>query len=249
MQLQLSIAYLILLGLFTTPEKVHNKLQRVYDKNPEKCEVLAKKWIGNKHKKPEASYFLSKIYLDKYLAEAKLTRKYSHLSRAITYGYKVQKADSNLLFAKKAWTILRDSISQEAEVLLAQLKENELEEKADLLSSKVAKLERRKREQIIVSKQPKTVSEEQKVPRFTGGEYFGLASGLEVVPSFNEAAEKELVAILNKARKILGITPVKYSIHPGLALVMTEYNNTIFEVALKYDSEDTILDISYKKTN
>lgn len=204
MQQHLSIVLIFIWGWFSTPEKVHMKLQKSYESDPAKCEALAKKWIADKQKRPIAYYFLAQLYLDQANATESLNTKYARLGRAITYAYKVQKSDTALLFDKNAWLNLCKTLLSGGTKLQIQLEKEGFQDKANLLASKLEKLENKNAVNRKNIELPE-VSNEQKLARFNGGQYFGLPSGTENIPSFSVASEKELVAILNKARVAKGM--------------------------------------------
>jgi uncharacterized protein YkwD len=204
MQLQLVAISISILGLFYSPERVHKRLEAQYAKNPDKCISLAKKWSSNKERQAESFYFLSKIYFDKHLEDKKLSTQALNLGRSLSYALKLQKSDTSFLFSAPEWNAFRLELEKKADSLVANLEEEGLADRAQILQVRLIKLENEKPVNLKEIESTK-IDETLKLGRRENGQFFGMPLGDENVPSYNESAEKELVAIINKARKEKGM--------------------------------------------
>ncbi len=204
MQLQLVAISISILGLFYSPERVHKRLEAQYAKNPDKCISLAKKWSSNKERQAESFYFLAKIYFDKHLEDKKLNSQALSLGRSLSYALKLQKSDTSFLFSTQEWNAFRLELVKGTDSLVGILEKEGLDDKVEILQARIAKLENRRPIKLEEKESPK-LDEALKLGRRENGQFFGMPMGDENVPSYNESAEKELVRILNKARKEKGM--------------------------------------------
>ncbi|MFT5513279.1 MAG: hypothetical protein ACI8SE_001685 [Bacteroidia bacterium] len=76
-------------------ERLYRKLDRKFSKDPAKGLAFARKLKSNRSTEPDAYYFLSKMYLEKYLSEKRLVKQYSALNRAATEAYRSKKYATN----------------------------------------------------------------------------------------------------------------------------------------------------------
>lgn len=202
--MQLSVIILssfLTFGSLSSSERIYDKLQKKYEKNPDKCEVLAKRMIERNRSQPEPYYFISQVYFDRYDKEKNIRIRYKHLSQSLIYGrrmLRLKKSPRMVNFHK--WEDLQKHLEREVPILVKQLNEEGLNSKADNLYAKARRMKLVK--PVIIPEPKKIVSEES---GFKDGLYFGLPTGAEQIKSASVSKEKELLRIINEARTEKGM--------------------------------------------
>ena len=203
----MKIVVLILIVLFTSniiaSDRRYNHLLKLYNSNTDKCLEVSKKHIAKHPEKSVPYYFASKIYLDKFNNSSKLSKKYSLISRSISYGAKLDKLKDDALESKVDWNTYRKEIVDKSLALISDLNNADFGDKADKLSKKLNRLEYSSpKNKVTVKKEnlkDEVAAEDFKV------KYYGLPSGNELIKSASPSNEKEILAIINSERKKQGM--------------------------------------------
>ena len=191
-------------------ERLFNRLNKKYERNPEKALAYADK-LKRKHiKQPDPYYFLARENYQEIEKQTLERKKFSSLNRAASDAYKMVKysedsrylkaaSDSLVLHIAKRLLIYRDTF-------LSQ-KDFDRAEQMALKYHRITKKVLPTIQQLDSIQHEKELAELAKlqIPRYVDGKYYGKPTGKEDIPSSNYAAEKHLIEILNKARKARGL--------------------------------------------
>jgi len=213
-----NIVFILLLNaLVATKSNGADLLQRRLELrlkfSPNLCLKLAEKKVKQGSKNPHAYYYTIKIKLDKSNASESLNEKYSLSSSALYYARRFVKLPiDDTSMVKKRADLIRELEMQSIE-LAKKLNEVNKASKSQRLRSKLAKIspEQKKPPQKVLVKTVDTVP----LSVFKGGQYFGMPAGDEIVQASYESREKEMLRIINKARKAKGMGELQWE--PGLA--------------------------------
>jgi len=210
-------------GLQPKGERVYTRLDRAYQKDLDRCELLARNYIEKDKNLPEPYYFVSLVNFSKYQNASTNRSKYKYLSTALSFGRKLKRLKSiNQLTNKDKWEVLQGNLVSQVPILYDQLQAGGFDYRADKLEAKGYKFAG-----LILSSKvcPKSLLTEMITPpseskvdsydttivvvkvanEIKNRLYFGLATGVEIVQSSDVQKEKELVRILNQARKNKGM--------------------------------------------
>ncbi|MGB0850085.1 MAG: CAP domain-containing protein [Bacteroidia bacterium] len=198
------LSFFLSTGFLSSDERAYDRLQKKYDRNPDKCELIARRMIERNRSRPEPYFFISLVYYDRYKNEKSVRDKYKDMSQSLIYGRKLLRLKtSSEMVNFHRWEGLRANLEREVPILINQLNEAGMDSKADNLYSKANRM---KLVEPRVIPKPKKVLVE--INGFRNGQYFGLPTGSEEVQSASISKEKELLRILNVARKEKGMKPL-----------------------------------------
>lgn len=193
--------------LFLANDRLFNRLNHLYQEKPEKCLHIAKKQIAKNSRISAPYYFASRIYFDKFQSSNTLSKKYSSLGRSIYYGMAFEKRKDQQLQSRVKWADFKKDLLYQSNSLVAELQSESLKEKATKLIVKLEKFNGKKPNVIDRKRTPSIPHVKPEIAStFKNGQYFGMPSGNERIPSANLQGEKQLLAILNKARKEKGMS-------------------------------------------
>ncbi len=205
LSLLFSVSFLIVLG----QSKEEKKLEKLYLQDASKCYEYAGKLISKNSKNAISYFYLYQISIDKYSIETRNSRKYTFLSNAINYGNKFSKYADNSLLENKKWDEKLILIEEFVLELIPKLDEEGLSNKAIKLQTRFSKMTGKSLKNNNVERKDKNENYAKETPyKYEKGAYFGLPKGTEAIPSTSVTSEKQLVEILNKARKEKGLQPL-----------------------------------------
>jgi len=198
-----------------------NRLERLYHSNPTKCLKVSKRYIKYLPDNPVAYYFASMVYRDKSKTHLETKTRYMMMSKSIGYAMKFENFEDLDLENKIRWEAYLDELRDATDLLVDVLGGTELANLGDRLAIKHQKMTDNRNEIVLIadngnvtgsgsleeSTQNDETAEEPNNSDSKG--YFGLASGRENTPSFNEAKELELLELINEERKALFMSPLK----------------------------------------
>lgn len=209
------VLILFLLGLllsgFELGNRHFNRLNKLYQKDMDKCleRCLAiRKWDK---KSASTYYFSSVIYAQQFNQLSGSRKRYNCLNKSLSDSKKMESLKSDLA-ERTEWKqhlIQLDSLSI---VLLDELKREGKTDLASTIDRKRAKLGFEA--QIVKKEEPskiKSTEEVEIIPeRFAKleGEYYGMPSGKERVAIFNKKGEQEVFELINAERIKLGMKPL-----------------------------------------
>ncbi|MDB4106853.1 CAP domain-containing protein [Bacteroidia bacterium] len=195
------ISIFLLFGSLSSGERAYKRLDRKYNADKEKCEVLAKKMIAKDRSKPEPYFFVSRVNFDHYREATSLRKKSSYLSRSLSYAGRLQKLKTaRKMYGKREWDTLRLKIEEELPDFIRELQDAKLGAKAESLMTKAQKINAYTVVYEVVEDDDAAV-----MPGYRNGQYFGLPSGKENVASSGVEKEKEVIRLLNIERRNRGM--------------------------------------------
>lgn len=209
-----NIISLLFVGCFflqsNADERLFNRLNKKYERNPEKALAYADK-LKKKHiKQPDPYYFLARENYQEMGRQTLERKKYSSLNRAASDAYKMVKYGEDSRYLKAASDSLVVHIAKHLliyrDTFLAQKDYDRAEQMAlkyHRITKKVLPTIKQLDSMDLVKKQLEL--EKLQIPRFVDGKYYGKPTGEENIQSHDYAAEKKVVEILNKARKAKGM--------------------------------------------
>ncbi len=177
----------------------------MYQKNSDRCLEIAKKHISKRPDRAEPYYFATLIYKDRFSEANTIKSKYTNLSRSMSYAYRFDKKPVDILKEEVQWEYYKDELSKSALELIYELNREKLNERVVKLEKKYNRLmdkpiEKTKKKE---TKPIATIKSE-----FKNGEYFGLATGNEIIESADLEGEIQLLALINEERKAQGMEPL-----------------------------------------
>ena len=132
-----TIIFLFLFGTIqiSAADRTFNKLSKLYHSNTQKCLDVSKKQISKHPEKSAPYYFASRIYLDRFNKSTNLSKKYSNISRSLTYGTRLGKKQDSIFEKKENWNLYKNEIIDKSTILIAELEKAQFPNKANKLCS------------------------------------------------------------------------------------------------------------------
>jgi len=208
-------------------EKIFRKLDRVYQKNPDKCLELAKLYTKKFPKESEPYYFLTVINKDKYVATSSLSAQYGLMGQLLFYASCFDTRGKLSVKEQVSWNSTRQVVESEAQKLIKELIVNHYVEKSKKIAKKLHNLNSSYPEVPVELNPGNTAPKMVDVPSsnvdkdmelanldnfnaHSNGKklYFGAPSGTEIIEPTNVSSEKELLKIINTARLSKGMKPL-----------------------------------------
>lgn len=211
-------------------EKLFKKLNKIYQKDPDKCLEVSKLYIKKFPKETEPYYFMTIVNKDKYMATSSLSNQYGLMGQMLFYASVFDVRGKLGIKEKVSWLATRKIIESEAQVLIKELIVNSEIQKSKKLSKKLyilnaiypevpEELSPKNVNPIAVNALKNNVEKETEVANLDNYTlatssglklFFGKPTGTEKIEAFNKNAEKELVKIINEARVSKGLKPLVY---------------------------------------
>lgn len=192
---------------FGDPEK---RLSKLYEKDKEKCEQVARRKAARKPTYPSPHYFLAQIHFDDFKNEDSERRKISALSRSLTATRNLINADVSDWKLLVNWNELRSEILDSTRNFSIRLYMNKNESAFRRLARKYERITKTK----IEVAPNKTLDPEEEIVQiipssnYVKGQFYGMPQGVENIPSFNESFEVELLELINAERKKRKMQPL-----------------------------------------
>ena len=216
-----SVFLLVLLFPLVTEAKdiLFNRLEKLHQKDEKKCLEVAMRYMKIFPENAAPHYFASVIYKDRSEKSRTIQGEYRNDKKAIGYAQTFEKRDDGTISIEVGWDDYKAELAREASDVVIKLREaNEIKysealmtqlEKFDddvnivLVSIPIIPTENVLAEDVVLN------NEASKTPVFYDAtstqEFFGLPIGNEYVRSSNPAGEQELLELINKERKNLGM--------------------------------------------
>lgn len=197
-------------------ERLFKRLERKFDRNPEKGLEYAKKLKSKKSVEPDGYYFLANNYFQKLNDESKILRKYSALNRASSEAYRMKKYAVDHPYLKS----YQEALINQLAVLLQAQRDTFLLYKDYDKSERLAKhYNRLTGKKLLTLEQLDSIEDEKQkqaklllqVSRVIDGKYYGMPTGDEDISSHSFEKEKEVIALINAERIKKGLVPLKWS--------------------------------------
>jgi uncharacterized protein YkwD len=210
------LSFLFIAGFANGDEKLFNKIQRKFDRDPVKGLAYVKKLKSNRSTEPDAYYFLATYYLNTHNKEVKPNRKYSMLNRAASEAYRVKKYSKNHTYLESHSVLLYEILG----AYVSSFRDSFLKNKDYDKSERMAKhYNRLTGKSLPTLAQLDSVKEQRQkeaklllqVPRLMDGKYYGMPSGDEDLGPFDFHGEKEILKLINAERIKMGLEPLKWS--------------------------------------
>lgn len=202
----LSAVFVLLVS--STSNWPFNRLDKLYQKDPDKCLVVSKRYMKLFPSKPEPYYFASKVYFDKASDAKNLRSQYLNLSKALGYAVKFEKYADEITRKQMDWSDYTSSVEEGAKEIMEALEKEGQDDYLANLERKINKIETIQNIELVKTVDTKVEAPTKGENILSGkinGEYFGMPSGMENIPSFSEESEKELLQMINAERKKKGM--------------------------------------------
>lgn len=210
-----AILFLVLsfLSFSTFAQWPHNRLDKLKGKNPQKCISVAKRYIKLFPEKASSYYFVSVVYFDQLDSARNLRGEYIKMGNALLYARKFEKYADEEIKKKVSWDDVVNNMESKSNEIMAALREDERSDLALHLSKKldrledietieIVKIENRKKPELATV----TIPESERLQ----GQFYGLPSGEENIPSDNLAEERKMLALINEERTKQNMKPLEF---------------------------------------
>lgn len=189
----------------------YNRLKKSYEKDPEQCLEKSERWMKFLPGNPAGYYFASIIHFEKAQEEETTRKKYNELSKSLKFARELEKLKVQSFLSRVEWDTLTPHINALINDVEADLEQEDLAALSKSLRKKADRFdwtEEEKQAHYTFTAIP--TKEEKKIPEstFANGQYFGKPSGTEMIPSYNVASEKEMLALINAEREKQGMQPL-----------------------------------------
>jgi len=170
------------------------------------------------------------VHYDRAQEQLTPRKKYNELTKALSFARKLEKVNDEEFEAKLEWEEKAETMNLFTQELIVDLKQEKLGKLGKQLDSKRRRLKWEKikikydnleNDQVKVVfvdevDSPKEI-ETVAVENYVKGQYYGLATGTEVIPSHNASSEKEVLRLVNLERKKLGMEPLVWDENLAIA--------------------------------
>lgn len=217
--ISLTILVIAICTAVNANERIYKKLNKLYATDSELCLEKAKKYISKKPSEASPYYFASSIYFDKTEKSSTARGKYLQMRRSLNYARQFEKFSDDDLKEKVNWNERVSELKQKTSSIVYELdKTDQVDLSQELIANlnKLESIEDLKRpetfEEIEISSAPTAPASPTKSTFIKNeNEFYGMPSGLELIPSGNIESEKELLAIINKARISKNLPPLVWN--------------------------------------
>ena len=217
-----SLVLLLLIGMLPINSMANdilfNRLEKLKQKDPNKCLEVSKRYMNYFPDDPSSYYFSSVIYQERAEKSKTVQGKYRNLKKSISYAIQFEEKDEEDLSSRIQWDDFKHTLSSQAITVVDQLEalgeESYSAQLMKSLSAFDANTERLVVEVVEVSenKSEFSSSEEAMTPLTisinSSMEMNGMPKGNEVVESYNAKEELKLLSLINAERKKQGMEPL-----------------------------------------
>lgn len=192
----------------------YKQLTKSYAKDKDKCLSNSEtfmKWFPND---PAAYYYASLIHFEKAQTQESTRKKYNELSKSLGYARKLELLKTQSFLEKVDWDTLTPHMAAFTEDIVSALEDEELYTLSSSISKKLDRFDweaaEREQTELVASTLSDESSPENAVSTssYSNGQYFGIPSGTEMIPSFNMNSEREMLAYINEERAKQGMKPL-----------------------------------------
>lgn len=190
-------------GLLDERKDPYRKLAKLYERDAVKCLEKAESLAGKRPYLPSPHYFTAQVHFDKYKSEKVLRKKAGNMSRTLSALRFFYRSDTSRWAGESNWTPQVHVILDSARKLTSALLRS-----ADTARARniARKLEGITGEELL----PEAFDKKAEKPVLTGvgfkyGQFFGLPTGSEEIPSHSVQKEKEVVRLINVERQKRGM--------------------------------------------
>jgi hypothetical protein len=207
---------LLMAGTVTADERLFKKIERKLDRDSLKGLAFAKKLKSKRSTEPDAYYFLSSLYLNKFGAETRLTKRYSALNRAASDAYRSTKYTTKHEYIKSHQKVLINQIAIQIESMRDTFLRYKDYDRSERLAKHYSRLTGKHLptlDQLDSVKQEKQKEEKLllQVTLTVDGKYYGMPAGDEDIGPIDFKGEKELLRLINNERVKKGLEPLLWS--------------------------------------
>lgn len=184
------------------------RLGKLKERNPEKCIKVAKRYIKVFPENPASYYYISVVYFDYVDSARNLRGEYVRMGNALLYARKFEKYADNSTRQRVNWDSVVVVMEQKVYDLVDELAADEQFDLAEHLKTKLSRLDEIESIEIVeITKDPEGSMSRVPVPIETKVEeqFYGLPVGTEDVESYDRFAELDLLKMINKERRKLGM--------------------------------------------
>lgn len=200
----------------------YKRLNKLYTSKNKKCLAVAQRYIQYFPDKAAPYYFAAIVYKDMAKKSQSPRVKYSTMSKALGYAKKFELKNDAELMDIVDWDLKLEEMSKETNSIIALLDADHLKKLGNRLEKKCEKLEgadlglyananlEETSDVKVVDLSNTEVAEVsmREATKSINGQYFGLPSGSERIPSYNEVNEQEMLNLVNAERKAKGMGPL-----------------------------------------
>ena len=212
-QLKLLMAFLTLSLVAQSQNWSQKRLEKLYAKDANKCISVAKKHIKLFPDNPASYYYVSVVYFDQADDAKNIRSEYVKLGNALVYARKFEKVADDEAKESFQWDEMVSKMEEKVTELIGELRDDEKSDMAENLRGKLERLEDVESIEIVEVLQNK---EEVTIPTTpvtsrVKGQYYGIPTGDENIPSFNLTNEQELLKLINAERVKKGMDPLEFN--------------------------------------
>lgn len=199
----------------------YNRLSKLYNTDSEKCLIKAKKMMKIFSGNPAPYYFASCVHFDNAQTQETPRKKYNDMSKALSYARSMERIKDDEFESQIDWEEKSIEMNEFALDLIVELKDAKLKKLKDVLKSKLRRLkweykEKRKSEDKPIDVYVNNSIEPAPAPSvpeasMVSGQYYGLATGTEIIPSHDMRSEMKMLRIINEARKSKGMGTLEWN--------------------------------------
>ncbi|MBO6516619.1 MAG: CAP domain-containing protein [Bacteroidia bacterium] len=213
--LVLSMVLAITAGFARADEKTFNRLQKKFNKDSAKGLEYAKRLTKKKPREADAYYYLAYTDWNKFRKTDKLLKQYASLNRASSNTYKLARYGGRSRYLKPYIDTMKSTLATYLAMYRDTFRLREDLDRSERLAYQYKRLTGKALPTLNEIEEQKKKQQKLKqlalqTTRMVGGKYYGLPSGEEEIVAFNSDAEKEVIRILNAARKKRGLKELRW---------------------------------------
>ncbi|XOV67934.1 MAG: CAP domain-containing protein [Fluviicola sp.] len=179
----------------------YKQLKKTYETNTEKALKRAESWMKILPNNPAPYYYASLIHFEIAQKETTIRKKYSGLSMSLKYARLLEKQKDQSFLDKVDWDTLTPIVQDFTQLVFEELNDAELYKLSALLERKAKRFDWMEDSNTSdVAELESNTETETTTSRFVNGNYYGMPTGSEVVPSYNLSSERELLEYINTER-------------------------------------------------
>lgn len=203
-------------------ELLFNRLNKLKEKDPNKCLEVSKRYINYFPDDPAAYYFSSVIYQERGEKSRTPQGKYRNLKKSISYAIQFEEKDDEDLSSRVQWDDFKSVLSEQSLNVVDELERIGEENYSAQLMKTLKSFDGSAHMTIAVTENVESPKAEKdlNVNKIASSPLFiamdsemelnGMPLGNEMVESFSKTEEQELLKLINAERIKQGMAPLEW---------------------------------------
>jgi uncharacterized protein YkwD len=189
----------------------YKQLKKSYESEYDKTLERAERWMKLLPSNPAPYYYASLIYFEQAQGQTAVRKRYLGLVKSLRYARELEKQEDQEFLDKVAWDTLTPFVKDFAETVTLELNDAELNKLSAIIERRARHFDWME-ESSTVDLADNTYSKEASatVSTFRNGQYFGIPTGTELIPSEDATGEQRLLEYINEERLNQGMQVLEW---------------------------------------